>query len=99
MSKDCSVNRKCFHCNCTQNSALCNRDEQASKQAPRQEPKHETNEDQSVAMSNVKKKTNVLLQTSTTYAYEEDKSKKVTVTILLDDGSQKSFVSKNSNVN
>ena len=45
-------------------------------------------------MSNVKEKTNVLLQTATAYAYGEDKTKKVTVNILFDGGSKKSFVSE-----
>ena len=64
MSKDCSFNRKCFHCNGSHNSALsiCNKDEQEHKQEPKQEPKP----DPSMVMSNVKEKTNVLLQTATT---------------------------------
>ena len=86
LSKDCNFNRKCFHCNGNHNSALCNKDEQE----PKQEPKPDT----SMAMSSVKEKTNVLLQTATTYAYGEDKTKKVTVNILFDGGSQKSFISE-----
>ena len=55
-----------------------------------QEPRPDT----SMTMSNVKEKTDVLLQTATTYAYGEDKSKKVTVNILSDGGSQKSLISE-----
>ncbi|XP_065061333.1 uncharacterized protein LOC135688421 [Rhopilema esculentum] len=79
VSKDCSFNRKCFNCNGNHNSALCNKDEQELRQ------------DSSVAMSNVKEKTNVMLQTATAIAYGEDRSKKVT---LFDNGSQKSFISE-----
>eukprot|EP00795_Rhopilema_esculentum_P009664 gene9664-biopygen11063 len=82
VSKDCSFNQKCFNCNGNHNSALCNKDEQELRQ------------DSSVAMSNVKEKTNVMLQTATAIAYGEDRSKKVTVSILFDNGSQKSFISE-----
>eukprot|EP00795_Rhopilema_esculentum_P014774 gene14774-biopygen4485 len=82
VSKDCSFNRKCFNCNGNHNSALCNKDEQELRQ------------ESSVAMSNVKEKTNVMLQTATAIAYGEDRSKKVTVSILFDNGSQKSFISE-----
>ena len=76
----------CFHCNSSHNSAFCNKDEQERKQEPKPDPY--------MAMSNVKEKTNALLQTATAYAYGEDKTKKVTVNILFDGGSQKSFVSE-----
>ena len=90
VSKDCSFNRKCFHCNGNHNSALCNKEEQEPKRESMQEPRP----DRSMTMSNVKEKTDALLQTATTYAYGEDKSKKVTVNILFDGGSQKSFISE-----
>ena len=94
MSKDCSFNRKCFHCNDNHNSALCNKDEQEPKQEPKRESMQERRPDTSMTMSNVKEKTDVLLQTATTYDYGEEQSKKVTVDILFDGGSQKSFISE-----
>ena len=53
---------------------LCSKDEQEPKRKSTQEPRPDT----SMTMSIVKEKTDVLLQTATTYAYGEDKSKKVT---------------------
>ena len=94
VSKDCSFNRKCFQCNGSHNSVLCNKEEQEHKQEPKRESTQEPRSDTSLTMSNVKEKTDVLLQTATTYAYGEDKSKKVTVNILFDSGSQKSFISE-----
>ena len=99
VSKDCSFNRKCFHCNGNHNSALCNKEEQEPKQEPKRESMQEPRPDTSMSMSNVKEKTDVLLQTATTYVFGVDKSKKVTVNILLDGGNQKSFFPKNSSIN
>ena len=48
----------------------------------------------SITTSSIKEKTEVLLQTATTYAYGGDSNKKVPVNVLFDFGSQKTFVSE-----
>ena len=81
-SKDCHVKRKCFNCTGFHNSALCNKDEQKPRPSS------------SITTSNVHEKTEVLLQTETTFGYGENRSNMVPVNILFDGGSQRSFVSE-----
>ena len=81
-SKDCQVRTKCYNCRGSHNTALCSQDELNSTASS------------SMTTSNVHESTEVLLQTATTFAFGEDRGKKIPVCILFDGGSQKSFVSK-----
>ena len=83
-AKDCRQTRRCYHCNGKHNTALCTIGTKNSI------PKPST----SITTSSIKEKTEVFLQTATTYAYGGDSNKKVPVNILFDCGSQKTFVSE-----
>ena len=83
-AKDCRQTRRCYHCNGKHNTELCTIGTKNSI------PKPST----SITTSSITEKTEVLLQTATTYAYGGDSNKKVPVNILFDCGSQKTFVSE-----
>ena len=82
ISKDCD--RKCKKCGYGHHQVLC---------AKSEESKTTEGMDQLVTAT-VKGKKEVLLQTARAYAYGNDETKKFTIDILFDNGSQRTYVSE-----
>ena len=93
-SKDCRVRTKCYNCRGSHNTALCSQDEPNSNASSSKKEEPNSTASSSMTTSNVHERTEVLLQTATTFAFGDDRGKKIPVYILFDGGSQKSFVSK-----
>lgn len=87
----CSSSSKCYICQKKHNTAICNQRRGGDEEKPEKRPEKES-EKAVTATSNERK--DVLLQTANTYAFGEDRSKKVAVNVLFDSGSQKSYVTE-----
>jgi len=93
-SKECQAKTKCYNCKGSHNTALCNQNEPNSNASSPMKEEPNATASSSMTTSNVHERAEVLLQTATTFAFGEDRGKKIPVSILFDGGSQRSFVSK-----
>ena len=89
-AKVCYSEKRCQNCNGKHNTAVCLKIEEATTTV--QDSANTT--DSSITTSAVKGTQDVLIQTAKTYAFGEDRSKKVPVNILFDSGSQKSYIAE-----
>ena len=87
-AKSCTSSGKCYICQRKHNTAICSQGR--TRQQTEKKPEKESAE--AVVTATSRERKDVLLQTANTYAFGEDRDKKVEVNILFDSGSQKSYV-------
>lgn len=99
---NCQSDKKCRYCNQRHHQSICNSSKPAQPTNPTTNPEGEKNNPKATKEVNgttttttVKRKSTILLQTARTIATNSDKTRSVKVRILLDSGSQRSYVSNN----
>ena len=89
-AQNCDSNKKCRKCNRRHHQSLCDQ----SKKTNLKNPKDQKEVSSTNTSNSVKDKKTVLLQTAKAVACDMGESNKVTVRILFDSGSQRSYVTE-----
>ena len=88
-SKSCQSSSKCYICQKKHNTAICNQRRGGDEEKTEKKPEKES---ETAVTTTANERKDVLLQTANTYAFGDDRSKKVEVNVLFDSGSQKSYI-------
>lgn len=90
-AQNCDSDKKCRRCGRRHHQSLCEGNYGSTGSGPGNDSKNETSTN---TANNMKDKKTILLQTARAVASNEDGSKKISVRLLLDSGSQRSYLTE-----
>ena len=95
MKKNCESKDKCYLCKSNaHHTAICDKNKKSEQENDKNETESPLESENSVSTNVVNSKTAVFLQTASAYIFDNLSDKKYVVKILLDPGSQQTYISQ-----